>query len=818
MNKTLNDINNLKSSKLYFFQMRVFVFFVLIFFLGESVFSQNFSEDSIINPEAFKSAKNIADKAKNLSKKDINLSILEYNKSLKIASENGFKFLEGEILYFQAKNFLQLQNIDTAVSLFLKSATIRREVNDYLGLHKSLSNVCAIYYEKGLLKEGLLLVKESEEAAVRADYTRGIGIAKLQKGNFLLNLARYDEALESYQAASDYFKLIEYFDGVGMCLNNIASIYLTQENFPKALEYYMLNLNIQKKTGNSTEYAHAAANLGTYYSGFTHSPAKNNRQNIDSMFYYFNLASKLYTEQNNTLHIVKTTTNLGAANILINNFSKATELLNLSEKLAIDENFQVELARIYRMKGILFQKSRKYRDSEKSYLEALEMFSSLKLREEEMMTCFEIAVTYDSLELYKNSVKYYKKFISLNDTLRGKESQRFIEQMTAKYDSKLKDEQIELAKIREKDLEEKNQAQAKFNAILKIAIIIVALFLSIVIYFFVQNRKSNKLLTRSNVEILKQKEIIEEQKEDAIHKNQLLTQSNEEITQQKEIIELKERETTESIEYARNIQFAMLPSNELINQLFGNSCFIMFNPKKIVSGDFYWCAPFNNKKIFAAVDCTGHGVPGAFMSMLGISFLNEIVINAESTIHSNDILNKLRQHIIKSLRQKGISGEQQDGMDMALGIYDESTRELDFSGAKNPLIIVRKGNHSPIEENERIEYHEFISSKNNEHYTILQLIPNKMPVGIDVKTDSFFNTTITLEPQDAVYVFSDGFQDQFGGAKNKKFMIKQLKQTFVDIHELDMKKQQKHLQDIFTNWKGEEEQTDDVLVMGIKVL
>jgi serine phosphatase RsbU (regulator of sigma subunit) len=220
--------------------------------------------------------------------------------------------------------------------------------------------------------------------------------------------------------------------------------------------------------------------------------------------------------------------------------------------------------------------------------------------------------------------------------------------------------------------------------------------------------------------------------------------------------------------------------------------FILFKPKDIVSGDFYWAyiSP-NGRCIWAAADCTGHGVPGGFMSMLGNSFLNEIVI--ENRIYKADeILNRLRAKVIHALEQKGMT-EQKDGMDIALCVWNKVDNMLEFAGANNPACIVR----------------------NKE---LIELKPDKMPIGSYV-TDSqkFTLTQYKLQPNDVIYLSSDGYPDQFGGKNGKKFKYRQMEELLTTHSEKPMAQQKEILDTSFTTWKGELEQIDDVLLIGIKV-
>ncbi|MBS1652298.1 MAG: SpoIIE family protein phosphatase [Bacteroidetes bacterium] len=267
---------------------------------------------------------------------------------------------------------------------------------------------------------------------------------------------------------------------------------------------------------------------------------------------------------------------------------------------------------------------------------------------------------------------------------------------------------------------------------------------------------------------------------------------NKEVTSQKALIEEKQNEIISSINYAKRIQSAVLSGQDTWDKI-STEHFIFFNPRDIVSGDFYWASVLsNNLSVFCVADCTGHGVPGGFMSMLGNSFLNEIVVENNIT-KANKILNKLREKVITALDQKGES-LQKDGMDMALCVYDSSKKTIDFAGANNSLYLIRDNN-------------------------IKEFKGNKMPIGtyLDV-LDPFTSTQINIEPNDWIYLSTDGFPDQFGGPKGKKFKYKQLEDILINNSKHTAVEQKQMLKTIFDVWRGEFEQTDDVCLLGIKLL
>jgi serine phosphatase RsbU (regulator of sigma subunit) len=262
------------------------------------------------------------------------------------------------------------------------------------------------------------------------------------------------------------------------------------------------------------------------------------------------------------------------------------------------------------------------------------------------------------------------------------------------------------------------------------------------------------------------------------------------ISEQKDKIEKQQLELAQSLEYASSIQSALLPDLRYFTKLFPDS-FVLFKPRDIVSGDFYWYARKGSRIAVTAADCTGHGVPGAFMSMLGISFLNEIV--SKSIPRANTILNRVRENVMKALHQTGEVTENKDGMDIALCVIDLEKMELEFSGAFNPLYLIRNG-------------------------TLHETRGDKMPIGINAVVEkSFTNHNIRLQQNDLIYIFSDGYADQFGGPEDKKFKYSALKDLLVRISQKPMEAQKRALERSFIRWKADGEQVDDVLLIGLKI-
>jgi len=283
---------------------------------------------------------------------------------------------------------------------------------------------------------------------------------------------------------------------------------------------------------------------------------------------------------------------------------------------------------------------------------------------------------------------------------------------------------------------------------------------------------------------------------------QFIRKTNEKIKAQKEMI-------TDSINYAQRIQSAMLPSQSLLDNLIPEH-FIFFRPKDIVSGDFYWIKEVQNHIVIVGADCTGHGVPGAFMSMLGITLLNDLIgdrcYNAPEVI-----LEQLRMKIKEMLAQEGDVQVQKDGMDMAIAVVDKNTRQLYFSGANNPLYLIRK---KELRTGQQLE--PFISMDNDD-YQLFEVKGDKQPVGVHWEETDFTTHKIPIQEQDTMYLFSDGIVDQFGGENRKKFKSLNFKKLLLSIQKEAMNKQGQVIEKTFEAWQGSYEQIDDISVFGVRL-
>lgn len=390
-----------------------------------------------------------------------------------------------------------------------------------------------------------------------------------------------------------------------------------------------------------------------------------------------------------------------------------------------------------------------------------------------------LAEYYFNMGDYKSAYQYMSNYLKVSRELYSEESQRLSNEMEAKFQDEKKQLIIEKqeqegmakdAKIAHQDEENKriNQQRIFIGAGLGLMIVI-----SILIFRNLQRKKRD---------------------------NALITAQKEEILHQKEELQEKHNEITDSIDYAKRIQTALLTSDEYWNEISPDH-FILFQPKDVVSGDFFWAfqtdTPEGKLAIWCAADCTGHGVPGAFMSMLGISFLNEIVVE-RGILDAKEILTHLRDRIIKALIQKKGEIKQRDGMDIALCVWNKNTNILEFAGANNPLWIITKNNEGTNE--------------------LIETKPAKIPVGqFGDDLEEFTKSTIQLKNGDMIYTFSDGFADQFGGPNGKKLRYANFKNMLLGIANLTGIQQKTILAEKFKDWKGSLEQIDDVCVIGIRI-
>ena len=376
----------------------------------------------------------------------------------------------------------------------------------------------------------------------------------------------------------------------------------------------------------------------------------------------------------------------------------------------------------------------------------------------------EISVQKQTIVIQQKEVQVQK------DTLTNQKSKITIQ--LALLDDQLK-------KISEQDSKIKVQLEAIEKQKLILYFVLFALLLVSFLGYYIY--RGYEIKKEANIRLEEKNRTISMQKDEIEQQRDLAAAQRDQIAYQKKHI-------TDSILYAKRIQTALIPSLELFSDNLEH--FVIYKPLAIVSGDFYWVSAPGNLQVIISADCTGHGVPGAFMSMLGVTMLNEIV-NGKHIIMPDQIIENLRQGIIKSLKQVAEEDSIKDGMDIAVCLIDFDKNKLWYSGANNPLYLVR--------------------GKELTHYRA-----DKMPVAIHYKMGPFTLHEIDLQKGDAFYIFSDGFSDQFGGPKEKKFMSAQLREVLVEMAGKPMLQQGEKLNMIFEEWRGDNPQVDDVTLIGVR--
>ena len=349
----------------------------------------------------------------------------------------------------------------------------------------------------------------------------------------------------------------------------------------------------------------------------------------------------------------------------------------------------------------------------------------------------------------------------------------------------------------------------KLYFIILIVAFVLMLTIVVIVLFLYQKDSKERIKAKKEIEDKQQanseiSQMLAAREQELEQKSQALSEIKNELEWQTENslrlyeeVDAQKKEMTESIEYAQKIQTVLLPEDKFINEIL-NDYFVLYLPRDIVSGDFYWVNSKRNKTIVVVADCTGHGVPGAFMSLLGITFLNSIMQN-ENNPRADLILNRMRENVIKALKQTGKALENKDGMDMAICIIDWENVRIEYAGANISLLLLRSTSESPHE--------------------LIEVRADRMPIGLFGTEDfkPFKCHYIPITSGDSIYIFSDGYCDQFGGTDLKKFMKKNLIMMLSKIHNLNMAEQKKIIQQTMDDWKGDLPQMDDILMIGIKI-
>ncbi|MES2512693.1 MAG: tetratricopeptide repeat protein [Bacteroidota bacterium] len=670
----------------------------------------------------------------------------------------------------------------------------------------ALNNIGYIYDNFGDLQKALANYQQSVKIAIEVDdkYGQSEGYNNMA---FIYN-SRGDiaKALSYHQQSLTLRQQIGNNSGVADTYNSMGVIYKQQGNITKALEYYTKGLKIQEKLGNKSGIANSLHNIGMVYKQqgepakaleyFTRSLELNEAasdkhgmtrslSNIGSMSYengdiqgslnYFNRALAIQKETGDKTGTARSLNSIGNAYEKDGNIQKALDYLNQSltifEEVGDKDAISTALCNIATVyfkqndltKAIAYAEKGRQLGKELGYPENILQASKI------------LYSSYKKIGKTDKALLYYEEYVVMRDSIDNQENRKesLKSQFKYEYEKKAAADSVKVAeenKIVAVQLKhEKTQRFALYGGL------VLVLFFAI--FIFNRFRITNK-----------QKKIIEQ-------KEQETQKQNEIISLQKNLVEEKHKEITDSINYAERIQRSFLATKDLLDENLKNY-FVLFKPKAIVSGDFYWAAllkpPADNQNYFclATADSTGHGVPGAIMSLLNITSLEKATEHFTSPA---EILNHTRNTIIERLSKDGSNEGGKDGMDCSLCMFDFNNKKLIVAAAHNPVWIIRGSE-------------------------IIEIKGDKMPVGKhDNQHFPFSQHEIELQKDDVIYTLTDGFADQFGGKNGKKFMSKNLRDQLAKNAHLPMSKQKELLEITFNNWVGDIEQIDDITVIGIRI-
>ncbi len=676
-------------------------------------------------------------------------SALRYNELIDWTKKNN----DNELFL---RSLFQLSEIYLAGKEYEKNLETNHILLEFFKAQHNIQAMSLLYNNIGYTYVTMNNPAEALNAFLQAYELSSISLPLTQKTALLLtnigicyqNLNETDNSLDYLNQALAIRKDSGEFDEAAVLENIIALIYLEKRDFYNAGIYSLNSIESAKKAMNPKilqECYHTYSRI-----------LKLGNDHIKALSYYelyLNIRDSLIMEQRLTEQ------ELTRKLVDLEKTEKELRLVLADEELKELEMRNLHIEAEKRGKEIeLLRRERELEQSEKQRL----------------LQSYELTRERHEAEIRQKEIQTLERDREIQELL--------LKQKETEEKERLKEIRLlEIDKERQQ-LEIDKQKEAKKRVIWMLALSAMILILSVSGLYIV--RKKNSILARQKIEI-------EEKNQDLEQKNEEILTQNEQIIKQSELIEEKNKNITDSIQYARRIQSAVLPPEDFLDGCFSDY-FLFFKPKDIVSGDFYWSANKGQYRYVAAADCTGHGVPGAFMSMLGITLLNEIA-NHSSEVSSATVLNELKREVITALKQKGVEGEAKDGMDISLCIYDKKNKQLRYSGANNPLYLLRNGE--------------------------LTILPaDKIPIGIsDSSTESFTEHLIELSSNDTIYIFSDGFADQFGGPDGKKFKYNRFRETLKTIQKMSMLTQKQELEKIFENWKSNVDQIDDVLVIGFRI-
>ncbi|MCE3280556.1 MAG: protein serine/threonine phosphatase [Bacteroidetes bacterium] len=648
-----------------------------------------------------------------------------------------------------AGNYLQLNDFDSTRLYADKIASISKNISSDKGKARAFEIYGMINDNQSDFDEAIKNFKLSLELYEKERDTYRIAILNQGIANAYYSKGANDKALKYYMESLKVREQRGDSSGVASSYMGISNVYSMMHRYDLAIKYAKEALRLKEKYKETKVVSWLLNNVGSCYleSGDTVSAVP-----------YFLRSIEIKKELNDNYGLATTYKNIAMIHMKRREFARSLEYYRLAMNMryAINPDDDYEMSTCLDDIGSVYMEMGNY-DSAQYYVgKAISLGEKVKSYELLRLPYYNMAQLLNKKGRYQEAFDFMMKHLIAKDSTLSSETNQLMHEMAAKYDNEKKEREIAMQKL---EISDQKKSKMLFIAIAGFAVILTV----VVLRGYLNKKKANFLLEEKNTLIELQKAIVEE----------------------------KNKDITDSIHYAQRIQKAILPSREHLQRMLPSS-FILFKPKDIVSGDFYWIEQWGDKTIVAVIDCTGHGVPGAFMTFVAYSLLNEAVLE-----HGIDnpaaILNEMRRNLNKMLRQKNDSEALKDGMDISIYAIDFKKMELEYAGAYNPLWYIRKN-------------------------VLTEIKADKQPIGVFLDDPKpFTNHILKLEKGDSLYLFTDGYADQFGGDKGKKFKYKSLQELLISIHEKTGEEQKHELDNTFESWKGNLQQLDDVCIFGARV-
>lgn len=596
-----------------------------------------------------------------------------------------------------------------------------------------------------------------------------LSILSKEAGELGEAIAYQNESLKMYEITGNK-------GGQGNALHNLAVIYRMQDFFEEGMKYDKMALKVRLENGDRNGEASSLFSIGNTFANY--------HLNWDSASYYHHKAYHIFEEVGNKKWMSMCYQSFASVAMSQNDLKSAEHYFDSAHVIIKKEGIILQEAKILIGLGQIYLKTERWQKARIALEKSVQLADEIGDMETIMNSTEHLASAYDSLGMNAQAYPVFKKYISLRDSLKSADNMRAIldQEYAFNYAQKTLADSLELAKQIEIDeiqdaarLEDEHQRQL----FLGIGMGVLALIIGIIFIAYRRKAKDNLLISSQKAE----------------------------VEQQRQILDVKNQEITDSITYAKRIQQAILPPQKMVNAYLKDA-FIYYRPKDVVAGDFYWMEKVGDDVFFAAADCTGHGVPGAMVSVVCNGALNRAVREFKLTDPSK-ILDKAREIVIEEFNKA--DEEVKDGMDIALCKLSGNT--ITYAGAHNPLWIVREGAFL----DQRLASTEGTKVENIDGITFIEVKADKQPIGQFDAAKPFTEHAITLQKNDIIYIFSDGYVDQFGGEKGKKLKAKSFKSLLLSLAPMSLNDQLKQIDSNFETWKGEFEQLDDVCVIGVRV-